>query len=243
ARCLRPAWTLALARSRHKATRRATNQSSIHDGRAGAPGVAPAVEQGNVRLRTRQGDPDLHGRSHILWRGRGLSRPLRSRAARSPESQTQGRKRPFARLLFGDGQRPRTSRPPDAGMASRHGRDTQRARRRRQCLSSPAQAWPASARPTPGGPCGHNGNSGAFIMRSDPDFEALLRQLLDAGVAPKYLARLTAELEDHYDDLKHEACRVGVPQDDVAADARERLGRCDAIAFEFERHPELRSWI
>lgn len=80
-------------------------------------------------------------------------------------------------------------------------------------------------------------------MRSDPEFHALLRQLLRDGVAPKYVSRLTAELQDHYRDLEHEAHRAGLPPVDVAADARERLGRCSAIAAEFGKHPELLSWI
>ncbi|MBN1238586.1 MAG: energy transducer TonB [Gammaproteobacteria bacterium] len=80
-------------------------------------------------------------------------------------------------------------------------------------------------------------------MRSDPEFDALLRQLLRTGVAPKYVTRLTAELQDHYRDLEDEARRAGVPADQIRADARERLGRCSAIADEFDRHPELLSWI
>jgi TonB family protein len=80
-------------------------------------------------------------------------------------------------------------------------------------------------------------------MRSDPEVEALLRQLLDSGVAPRYVARLTSELRDHYLDLQQEARRAGVPSDEAAADARERLGQCATIAREFARHPELLSWV
>jgi hypothetical protein len=80
-------------------------------------------------------------------------------------------------------------------------------------------------------------------MRADPELEALLKELIETGVAPKYVLRLTAELQDHYADLEHEAERHGIPADEAAADALARLGRCAAIAREFERHPELKSWV
>jgi len=80
-------------------------------------------------------------------------------------------------------------------------------------------------------------------MRANPEIDALLAELLDSGVSPKYVSRLARELEEHYADLEAEAARLGVPDGEVAEDARRRLGDCSAIAKEFERRPELQSWV
>src|SRR5690606_3177003 len=80
-------------------------------------------------------------------------------------------------------------------------------------------------------------------MRTNPEIDALLAELLDSGVSPKYVSRLAGELEDHLADLEAEAVRLGVPADEAGADARLRLGKCSAIAKEFELHPELQSWV
>lgn len=80
-------------------------------------------------------------------------------------------------------------------------------------------------------------------MPPDPHLDALIKQLLDSGVAPKYILRLTSELEDHCVDLEDEALRSGVPAEAAANDARSRLGEASTIAREFSKHPELRSWI
>ena len=80
-------------------------------------------------------------------------------------------------------------------------------------------------------------------MRADSEISALLDGLLEAGVSPRYVSRLAAELEDHYEDLEAEALRFGVPPDEASADAKRRLGAAPAIASEFAKRPELRSWL
>src|SRR5690606_112097 len=56
-------------------------------------------------------------------------------------------------------------------------------------------------------------------------------------------SRLAGELEDHFADLEAEAARLGVPADEAIEDAKLRLGKCAVIAREFERRPELQSWV
>lgn len=80
-------------------------------------------------------------------------------------------------------------------------------------------------------------------MHPEPNLDDLPRQLLESGVAPKYVARLTLELHDHYSDLEQESRRAGLSPDEAALDAYQRLGGCSAIAGEFARHPELLSWV
>jgi protein TonB len=80
-------------------------------------------------------------------------------------------------------------------------------------------------------------------MPANPEIDALLAELLDSGVSPRYISRLASELDDHYADLEAEARRLGVPPDEAAGDAMLRLGRCAAIAREFELRPELKSWV
>ena len=80
-------------------------------------------------------------------------------------------------------------------------------------------------------------------MRANPEIDALLHELLDSGISPKYVSRLAAELEDHYADLEAEATRLGVPECESAEDARVRLGNSSVIAKEFALRPELKSWV
>lgn len=80
-------------------------------------------------------------------------------------------------------------------------------------------------------------------MRASAEIDALIASLVDAGIAPKYVSRLAAELQDHLSDLETEAQRFGLPEEDVQADAEQRLGASAAIANEFAKRPELVSWI
>lgn len=80
-------------------------------------------------------------------------------------------------------------------------------------------------------------------MRASAEIDALIASLVDAGVAPKYVSRLAAELHDHLADLEDEALRFGVPGDEVADDADQRLGASAVIAREFTRRPELVSRV
>jgi protein TonB len=75
------------------------------------------------------------------------------------------------------------------------------------------------------------------------ELDALLRDLLDGGVAPRYVSRLAAELEDHRADLEQEALARAATAAEASAEARERLGDYTTIAAEFARHGELRSWV
>src|SRR5690606_29351744 len=80
-------------------------------------------------------------------------------------------------------------------------------------------------------------------MRANPEIDALLAELLDSGVSPKYVSRLAGELADHQADLEAEAARFGLPGQEAAADAKLRLGDCSVIAKEFALRPELKSWV
>lgn len=75
------------------------------------------------------------------------------------------------------------------------------------------------------------------------ELDALLRDLLDGGVAPRYVSRLAAELEDHRADLEDEALARAATAAEATAEARERLGDYTAIAAEFARRGELKSWV
>ncbi len=76
-----------------------------------------------------------------------------------------------------------------------------------------------------------------------PKHQRLLRRLSDAGIAPRYLLRIDAELQDHYADLEREAFVTEKTAAEAAAEARLRLGDDEEIAAEFLAHPELKLWI
>lgn len=76
-----------------------------------------------------------------------------------------------------------------------------------------------------------------------PAFESLTRELLEAGVAPRFAHRLRRELEDHYRELEREALQSEPSPQAAAVEARRRLGSNETIAREVLNRPELRSWI
>jgi protein TonB len=76
-----------------------------------------------------------------------------------------------------------------------------------------------------------------------PKRQELLRRLSDAGITPRCLLRLDAELQDHYVDLQREALAAEKSAVEASAEARLRLGDDDAIATEFLAHTELKLWI
>ena len=78
-------------------------------------------------------------------------------------------------------------------------------------------------------------------MRS-PKLNALTTSLRDGGVSAAYIARLVAELNDHYADLEHEERAIGREPAVAAVEALRRLGQPDTIAAEVLAKPELRSW-
>ena len=69
-----------------------------------------------------------------------------------------------------------------------------------------------------------------------PEFEDLTRQLLAAGVAPRFVARTVEELSDHFQDIEADALAAGYPADEARAMARAALGRdedlVDAVSSE-----------
>jgi len=76
-----------------------------------------------------------------------------------------------------------------------------------------------------------------------PKHQHLLARLSDAGIAPRYLLRIEAELRDHYADIEREAFAADSTTEEAAKEARLRLGDDETIAAEFLAHPELKLWI
>lgn len=75
-----------------------------------------------------------------------------------------------------------------------------------------------------------------------PRYSTLTKQLIDAGVASKYVARLRDELEDHYADLEAElsAQKAAEP---ARREAARRLGDPQIILAEFAKRPELKAFV
>jgi hypothetical protein len=76
----------------------------------------------------------------------------------------------------------------------------------------------------------------------EPDFLAYQKRLARQGVDPRYARRLAAELAEHYDDLREEAQRSGIPRGEVSMFAAQRLGSASAITAAVRERPELKSW-
>ncbi len=74
------------------------------------------------------------------------------------------------------------------------------------------------------------------------EFRALRRELLRGGVAPAMVARMLAELYDHYEDLESEAVASGRSIAKASAEAMGRLGSSRVLAREVLRNPEFQSW-
>lgn len=73
-------------------------------------------------------------------------------------------------------------------------------------------------------------------------FESLSRRLLRAGIAPRHVKRLTAELEAHFVDLVAELRSTGLSQAECLSQAAARLGTEDVLAANIIARPELQSW-
>lgn len=67
-------------------------------------------------------------------------------------------------------------------------------------------------------------------------FDELRRQLLDAGVTPREVARTIDELSDHLEDIRRHERGIG------SANAAARLGTHKVIADQILARRELRSW-
>lgn len=73
-------------------------------------------------------------------------------------------------------------------------------------------------------------------------FEGLAQRLLRAGIAPRHVRRLIAELEAHFADLVAEQRSAGLSQADSETQATVRLGTDDVLIANILARPELRSW-
>ena len=74
------------------------------------------------------------------------------------------------------------------------------------------------------------------------DLNALRKELLRSGIAPRHVRRTIEELEDHYEDLVEQALGDGASRMEAHSSASERLGRVGDIAMAVQAQPELRSW-
>jgi hypothetical protein len=73
-------------------------------------------------------------------------------------------------------------------------------------------------------------------------FEGLSRQLSQAGIAPRHVKRLIAELEAHFLDLVAELRSTGLSQEESESQAAVRLGTEDVLAANIIARPELKAW-
>lgn len=73
-------------------------------------------------------------------------------------------------------------------------------------------------------------------------FEGLSQRLLRAGIAPRQVKRLVAEIEAHFADLVAELRSAGLSQAESESQAAVRLGTEEVLIANILAHPELRSW-
>lgn len=73
-------------------------------------------------------------------------------------------------------------------------------------------------------------------------FRELRERLLRASIAPRYVRRYLAELEDHLSDLIAEEEDAGKPRADAEAAALGRLGTMDELAEAMIRERRLHGW-
>lgn len=73
-------------------------------------------------------------------------------------------------------------------------------------------------------------------------FAGLSRRLLRAGIAPRHVKRLIAELEAHFTDLVAELRSSGLSQAESESQAAVRLGTEEVLAANIIARPELQSW-
>ncbi len=74
-------------------------------------------------------------------------------------------------------------------------------------------------------------------------FTALQTHLLRSGVAASHVKRITTELSDHLEDLRHEAIREGISSDEALTVAERRLGDQQVIAGRILEFTELKTWV
>lgn len=73
-------------------------------------------------------------------------------------------------------------------------------------------------------------------------FAGLSQRLLRAGIAPRQVKRLVAEIEAHFADLVVELRSAGLSQAESESQAAVRLGTEEVLIANILAHPELRSW-
>jgi len=73
-------------------------------------------------------------------------------------------------------------------------------------------------------------------------FVSLSRRLLRAGIAPRRVKRLVAELEAHFADLVAEQRLAGLSEEESELQAAVRLGTHDVLIANMLARPELHSW-
>jgi magnesium-transporting ATPase (P-type) len=76
----------------------------------------------------------------------------------------------------------------------------------------------------------------------DRRFREVAAQLVNAGVSPRRVRRLVAELTDHCDDLREELLATGLSREEADTEAVARLAT-DAMVEDVLARPELRSWV
>ena len=73
-------------------------------------------------------------------------------------------------------------------------------------------------------------------------FRGIAEQLLNAGVSPRRVRRMVAELADHFEDLREEMEARGLSRQEAELEAAAKLGTGALIEGVLAR-PELRSWV
>lgn len=76
----------------------------------------------------------------------------------------------------------------------------------------------------------------------DHRFREVATRLLDAGMSPRRVRRLVAELTDHFNDLRNELVATGSSSQEAETEAFARLAT-DAMVEDVLARPELRSWV
>ncbi len=74
-------------------------------------------------------------------------------------------------------------------------------------------------------------------------FETLRNELLGSGVAPRYVRRIVAELNDHLEDLRAEALARGIHEREAGEFALNAIGDQQQIAKRMLETAEFKIWI
>lgn len=83
--------------------------------------------------------------------------------------------------------------------------------------------------------------SKAPVMR-EPDFQRLVLQLEQHGIATRHARRTASELQDHYEDLVGALTAEGTAGEEAQVQASRRLGAMDDVVAEMSARRELKTW-